>query len=352
MPKSKVRKINYGEALAEGLVQSMDKDKSVIVMGQSAEEVKGGMFGTLKPALDKYGDSRMFEMPLSEGGITGWGTGAALMGLKPVMTHHRNDFLLLALDQIANHAAKWMYMHRRPVPWTIRTIIGRGWGQGPQHAQSLQAIFAYFPGLKVVMPSTAYDAKGLLISAIEDPNPVIFIEHRRLFGQVGNVPKNYYKVPIGKANMVRKGKDATVAVISQMRLEAELAAEALEKIGISLEIVDLRTIRPLDKKTILKSVEKTGRLIVCDTGWVQFGVSAEIAAVVSDEAYESLKAPIKRIGMPACPTPASYALENVFYPGVKDVIKAVTDILPKEKVSQIKKYATTHKEMTEFIGIF
>lgn len=344
------REITYKDALAEGLLQTMTQDPSVIVMGQSGEDPVA-MFGTLAPAMKEF-PQRFFEMPLSEAGITGWGTGAAIGGLRPVMTHHRNDFLLVAADQIINHAAKWNYDHQTPVPWTIRSIVGRGWGQASQHSQSLQALFAHIPGLKVAMPATPYDAKGLLISSIMEPCPVILIEHRRLYDQKGEVPKGIYQVPLGKANVTKEGEDITIVAISQMTMEASLAAKALSEVDIHAEIVDPRTIRPLDHQTILNSVKKTGRLIVCDTGWTQFGVSAEISAIVADQGFDFLKAPIKRIGLPDCPTPASYALEQHFYPGVEDILKSATEILPERKVRQFRDYATTDEKMRQFIGIF
>lgn len=344
------RNLTYKEALAEGLVEIMAQDPSVIVMGQSAEDPIA-MFGTLAKALERF-PRRFFEMPLSEAGITGWGTGAAIGGLKPVMTHHRNDFLLLAADQIINHAAKWMYDHKTPVPWTIRTVVGRGWGQASQHSQSLQALFAHIPGLKVVMPATPYDAKGLLISSIMEPCPVIVIEHRRLYDQKEHVPEGLYTIPLGEAKIVNEGSDLTIVAISQMLLEAKVASETLAKAGVKAEIIDPRTIRPLDMKTIISSVQKTGRLVVCDTGWTEFGVSAEIAARVADEAFDFLQAPIKRIGLPGCPTPASFALEKYFYPGVADILKASAEILAQDKSLKFKDYATTDEEMSKFIGIF
>lgn len=345
------RQIKYSQAISEGLIEAMKKDKTVFVMGQSGED-ENAMFGTLKEVIKKYGTKRVFDLPLSEAGITGWGTGSAIAGLKPVMTHHRDDFLFLAADQIINHAAKWMYMHKTPVNWTIRAIIGRGWGQGPQHSQSLQSIFAHIPGLKVVMPATPSDAKGLLFSSIFEPCPVIILEHRRLYDLVGEVPTGIYSVPIGQGRVLRKGKDLTIVAISQMVQEAILAAEALAKGGIDVEIVDPRTISPLDKKTILTSVRKTGHLIICDTGWVDFGVSGEIAAICADKAFEKLHSPIKRIGLPNSPTPASYELEKYFYPGVEDILRAASEILPKEKVKKFKDFATTDAEMSKFIGIF
>lgn len=347
-----MRKLKYSEALAEGLIEAMKKDKAVFVMGQSCGTDPAAMFKTVHPAFEKFGGERVFDLPLAEAGITGWGTGAAIGGLKPVMTHHRNDFLLLAADQIINQAAKWMYVHKTSVPWTIRTIIGRGWGQAAQHSQSLQAIFAHAPGLKIVMPTTPYDAKGLLISAIFEPCPVIVIEHRRLYDQVGHVPKGFYKTPLGVANVLRKGNDLTIIAISQMLLEADLAAATLAKADISVEIIDPRTIKPLDTKTIINSVKKTGRVIICDTGGIQFGTTAEISAIIAEKAFNFLKAPIKRIGLPDCPTPASYELEKHFYPGVIDILKAATEILPKEKVREFHNVATNDSEMAKFIGIF
>lgn len=344
------REITYKDALAEGLLEIMTQNPEVIVMGQSGEDPVA-MFGTLAPALKQFPE-RFFEMPLSEAGITGWGTGAAIGGLRPVMTHHRNDFLLVAADQIINHAAKWSYDHQTAVPWTIRSIVGRGWGQASQHSQSLQALFAHIPGLKVVMPTTPFDAKGLLISSIMEPCPVILIEHRRLYDQKGEVPEDLYQTPLGQANITREGGDITIVAISQMTMEANLAALALAEVDIHAEIVDPRTIRPLDHQTILSSVRKTGRLIVCDTGWTQFGVSAEIAAIAADQGFDSLKAPIKRIGLPDCPTPASYALEQYFYPGVADILQAATQILPRKKVNRLREFTTTNQEMAKFIGIF
>ncbi len=346
-----MRQIKYSEAIAEAMMEAMTKDKTVFVMGDNVNSPKA-VFGTIKAVYDRFGPERVFHVPLSEASQTGWGTGAAINGLKPIMVHARNDFVLLSMDQIINHAAKWMYLHKTPINWTIRALVGRGWGQGPQHSQSLQALFAHIPGLKVVMPATPLDAKGLLISSIFEPCPVIVIEHRRLYDQIGEVPEGFIEVPLGRANIVRKGHDLTIVAISQMLMEAELAALALSKIGVEVEIIDPRTIRPLDTKTIINSVKKTGKLIICDTGWVQFGTSSEIAAVVSEEAFEYLNAPIKRIGMSDCPTPASYALEKYFYPGVKEILDAASAILPKEKVKKIKSFTTTEEQMNKFIGIY
>lgn len=209
------------------------------------------------------------------------------------------------------------------VPLVIRLLVGRGWGQGPQHSQSLQALFAHIPGFKVVMPATPYDAKGLLISAVEDNNPVIFIEHRWLHNVLGNVPKEKYRIPLGKAKIVKEGKDLTIISSSYMTLEAIKAAEVLKEDGINAEVLDLRTIKPLDKNTIEESVRKTGRLIVVDGAWESFGVSAEILALVSSNLFNSLKSSPMRIAFPDVPTPTSLALANHYYPRTIDIINAV-----------------------------
>ncbi len=347
-----MRQLKYREAIAEATVQAMAKDPTVFVMGEGVDDPKG-IFGTTRPAYEAYGDQRVFDIPLSENATTGWGTGAALSGMKPIMVHARNDFILLAMDQIANHAAKWSYMNRRRVPWTIRTIVGRGWGQASQHSQSLQATFAHFPGIKVVMPATPYDAKGLLLSSIFDPSPVIVIEHRKLFERSGNVPKAFYKVPIGKANVIKKGKDVTLVAVSDMVREAVQTVGLLKGTRIDVELIDLRTVRPLDIQTIIKSVKKTGRLIVCDTGWKQFGVASEISSQVAELAFKYLKAPIVRIGLPDCPTPCSYSLEKVFYPDYKDIIEAIKKVLPEQKTRKIIPYSKMKiTEIDNFTGPF
>lgn len=308
---------------------AMKKDRRVFIMGESVAS-SAGVFGTTREAYLNFGDRRVITTPLSENGFTGIGMGAALAGLYPIMVHDRNDFLMLAMDQIVNHIAKWSYIHNGKItlPLVIRALIGRGWGQGAQHSQSLQALFAHIPGLKVVMPSTPYLAKGLLLESIFDPGPVIFLEHRWLFSKEGKVPKGFYTVPLGKAVRHRKGKDITVIATSYMVYEAFVAASALEKEGIEVEIIDPLTLQPLDEKTIIASVKKTGRAIVVDTGWRRFGVTAEISSVISENAFSFLKAPVARIGLPHASTPASSELENHFYPSAKEIIRAARMLLP------------------------
>ena len=328
------REITFREALDEGLCQAMEKDSSVIVMGCGVDDCKG-IFGTTLAATKKFGSKRVIDTPLSENALTGAGVGLALNGMHPLIVHARNDFLLLTMDQIVNHAAKWSYMTggKLNVPLTIRAIIGRGWGQAAQHSQSLQALFAHIPGLKVVMPSNAYDAKGLLIAALQDKNPVIFIEHRWLFEHKAAVPAELYSVPIGKGRVAKAGHDVTVVAISHMVFEALQAAEALAKEGIDAEVIDLRSLSPLDDAIIVESVGKTGRLVIADTAWKSFGVSAEIAARVQEKLFGRLEAPIVRISLPDAPTPCSPTLEKIYYPGAQEIQKAVKTILGGQFVS-------------------
>lgn len=327
------REFTYREALDEGLLQSMERDASVIVLGCGVDDCKG-IFGSTLAATKKF-PKRVIDTPLSENALTGMGVGMAIQGIRPVIVHARNDFLLLTMDQIVNHAAKWRYMTagKLGVPLTIRAIIGRGWGQAAQHSQSLQALFAHIPGLKVVMPANAYDAKGLLIAAIEDNDPVVMIEHRWLYEHKTQVPSNYYTVPIGKGRIARKGKDVTIVAVSHMVFEAVQAAEALAKEGIEAEVVDIRTVRPLDEEIIVESARKTGRVIVADTAWKSFGISAEIAAVVQEKLFGRLKAPVARVCLPDVPTPCSPALEKIYYPGSAELQKAVKALLQGELVS-------------------
>ena len=263
--------------------------------------------------------------------MTGVITGAALNGFRPIITHQRVEFALLSIDQIVNQAAKWYYMNagQQCVPIVIRMVIGRGWGQGSQHAQSLESWFAHIPGLKVVMPSNPYDAKGLLISSIQDNNPVIFLEHRWLHNLTDEVPSKEYNVPIGKARVVKEGKDITLVAHSYMVIEALRCAQILEKHNVSVEVIDLRSIRPLDEKTILESVKKTKRLLVADNGWIHFGVSSEIIALVTENIFEKLLSKPVRVGMFDAPSPSSRALANQAYPRAQNLVEKNLMLLVK-----------------------
>ncbi len=323
-----VRKLSYGEALCEGLDQALARDPRIYVMGQGIND-PGGMFGSTDGLYKKYGTERVFDTPLSEAGLIGMAVGSAMAGMRPVSIHNRPDFLLLAMDQIVNHASKWSYMFggKVPIPLVIRACIGRGWGSAAQHSQALQSLFVHIPGLKVVMPSTAYDAKGLLIASIADNNPVIFLEQRWLYKHKSYVPEDVYSIPFGKGVIRREGKDLTIVAVSQMVIECLRAAEELEKQGIDVEVIDPRSLKPLDEEIILTSLAKTGRLLVADLCWRTGGFSAEVIATVTEKGFDLLKASPQRLTFPDLPTPAGYTLENAFYPGVPDIVEAVTKMV-------------------------
>ena len=324
------RVISFTQAINEALIEAMKKDPKVLFYALGADDPKR-IFGTAADLKEKFGPDRVFDMPASENAMTGIGVGAALEGYRPVMAHQRLDFFLLAMDQLVNNAAKWHFMFggQENVPITIRLITGRGWGQGPTHSQTLHAWFAHIPGLKVVMPATAHDAKGLLYSSIMDENPVVFLEHRWLHQQVGDVPAGSYSVPLGQANVVHPGKDLTIVAISLMVPEALRAAAILQKQGISCEIIDPRTIAPMDWATIEKSVKKTGRLIVMDTAQESFGVASEIVSHVTINCFRDLKAAPLKLATPHHPVPTTFGLTDQFYPDAKDVLKAAGQIFEK-----------------------
>ena len=322
-----MRKISYAQAICEAFHQMLEKDDSVFVIGIG---VKSPWYvGKSMDGLDeKFGD-RVIDPPVSEEGITGVAVGAALTGMRPVMIHPRMDFMLLAMNQIINHAASWHYMFggKVNVPVTIRAIINRGGEQAAQHSKSLQSMLMHIPGLKVVMPTTPYDAKGLLMACIEDNNPVVYIDDRWLYDHEGEVPEEPYTVPTGKGIIRREGKDVTIVATSYMVLEANKAAKGLEKKGIDVEVVDLRSLKPLDEDLLLESVKKTGRLVIADASWKTCGAAAEISAIVASNAFEYLKAPIIRITLPDVPAPASCRLEEAYYPEARDIMSAAKKVL-------------------------
>lgn len=319
-----MRKITYSEAIKEAAEQIMEKDSRVFLIGQGVWS-PWYVGKTCNGLLQKFGEKRVIDTPVSEAAMTGTAIGAAMAGLRPILIHPRMDFLYLAMDQIINQAANWYYMFggKVNVPLVIRGIINRGGEQAAQHSQAIQAIFSHIPGLKVVMPSTPYDAKGLLISAVQDGNPVIYIDDRWLYEEKGDVPEEIYSVPIGKGIVRKEGKDITIVAVSYLVPEAVKVVKELEKEGISAEVIDLRSVKPWDKEIIFDSVRKTGRLVVADTGWETGGVSAEISAVVSKELFGELKAPIERIALPDTPAPASRTLENIYYPTAQNIVEAV-----------------------------
>lgn len=319
-PHSRI--LTYGNALREALYQALDLDKNVFVMGEGVDD-PSGTFGTTIGLHKDFGGKRVFDLPIAENGFTGIATGAAIAGMRPLLIHQRMDFMLLSMDQIVNHAAKWRYMFggSQHVPLTICCIIGKGWGSAAQHSQALEGIFMKIPGLKIVCPSTAYDAKGLLLSSIADNDPVIFVEHRWLFKDEGYVPKDPYLVPIGKAEVKKHGKDVTILAYSLMVREALDAAQSLKDANIDAEVIDLKTLAPLDINMIVGSVKRTGRAVVATLDWKMAGVASEIATIINENLFGHLKSPVERVSLPDCPTPASHVLEKEFYKD-KDAIVA------------------------------
>lgn len=324
----KIRKLKYCLAINEAISQSMASDKSVFLIGQG---VKSPWYvgRTTEGLLEKFGPERIIDTPVSENAITGAAVGAALAGMRPIVVHPRMDFMLYAMDPIINQAANWHYMFggKSSVPVVIWGIINRGGEQAAQHSQALHALFTHIPGLKIVMPATPYDAKGLMVSALKDNNPVIFIDDRWLYALEGDVPKQPYSVPIGKGIVRRKGKDVTLVAVSCMVHESMKAAQLLEKRGIEAEVMDLRSIKPLDETLLFKSLKKTGRLVIADGGWKTCGLASEISALVSENAFKFLKAPIKRVALPDAPAPASRNLEKYYFPNQDNIMRAVKEVM-------------------------
>jgi len=319
-----MRELTYAEAIREALSQNMERDERVFLMGEDIGKY-GGIFQVTAGLLDKFGPERVIDTPISEAGFVGAAVGAAMTGMRPVVEVMFIDFTTVCMDMIVNQMAKIHYMFggRGKVPMVLRTNIGAGRGAAAQHSQSFHAFFVHIPGLLVVAPSNPYDAKGLLNTAIADDNPVIFVEHKKLYATKGWVPEDYYTIPFGKAEIRRTGTDITVVATHEMVNRALRAAEECAKQGIEIEVIDPRTLRPLDQETILESVKKTGRLIVADEGPVTCGIHAEIAALAAEKAIGYLQAPILRVGSPDTPVPFSPPLEKIYIPDEEDIIAAV-----------------------------
>lgn len=324
------RKIGYGEAIREALDQALAADPDVMVMGLGVPDPKG-VFGSTLGLQEKHGPDRVFDIPLSENAVTGVALGCATTGLRPVLVHQRVDFTLVSFEQVINQLAKWRFMFggRLSAPVVIRMIVGRGWGQGPQHSQSLQALFAHIPGLSVIMPTTPSDAKGMITSAIESDDPVVCLEHRWLYEIRDEVATNRYRVPLDRARVMRSGSDVTLVGVSYMALECLTAAEMLEGAGVSAEVIDLRSIRPLDDATILDSVKRTGRLLTVDNGHVVGGISAEITAMVVERSFDRLQAAPGRMGFPDHPTPTTPSLADTYYPLAHEIAEAAARLVGK-----------------------
>ncbi len=325
------RKLNYSLAINEALIQMMSSDESVLVIGQG---VKSPWYvgQTAKGLLETFGSERVIDTPVSENAMTGAAVGAAIVGMKPVVIHPRMDFMLYAIDPIINEAANWYYMSGgiSSVPVVVYGIINRGGEQAAQHSQAFHSMFANIPGLKVVMPSTPYDAKGLMISALKDDNPVVYVDDRWLHRLEDDVPEEIYEVPIGKGIIRRKGSDLTIAATSYMAYLATEAATELAGMGIDAEVLDLRTIKPLDKKLLLDSVKKTGRLVIADAGWKTCGLAAEVSSVVFEEAFDYIKTPVIRVTLPDVPAPASRTLETAYYPTTRHITDAARKVMKLE----------------------
>lgn len=323
-----MRTLTFAAALREAHAQLLRSDPRTFVFGQGVWSP--WYAGTSLKDLDKeFGRGRVIDSPVSENATTGAAIGAAMAGMRPIVFHPRMDFMLLATDTIVNQAANWSYIFagQVPVPVTIRATIARGGEQGAQHSQALQALYAHIPGLKVVMPSTPYDAKGLLIAAVNDGNPIMYIDDRWLYDEEGEVPEAMYEVPIGKAAVRRHGGDLTIVATSTMSPLSVKAAAQLASRGIEAEVIDLRTIKPWDKETVFTSIRRTGRLLVVDAAWSSCGVSAEIAACAAAEVFEALKAPIVRVTLPDLPAPTSVALEKHYYLKESDIVAGAEKLL-------------------------
>ncbi|GAA3629364.1 alpha-ketoacid dehydrogenase subunit beta [Streptomyces chitinivorans] len=318
-----MRTLTYGQAISEATVQCMERDERIFVAGEGVDDV-GGTFGTTKDAYARFGPARVIDMPNSENATAGFAIGAAA-GHRPLLVHLRADFMFLALDPLVNLAAKWRYTYggdKGGVPVVTRGVVGRGWGQGATHSQSPHATFAHYAGLHVATPASPADAKGLLVQALTGDTPVVLIENRNLYPLTGEVPEEAVPVPFGVGRIARPGRDVTVVAASLMVHEAQRAAEQLVPRGISVEVVDVRSLRPLDEGIICESVAKTGRLVVADTSWARYGFAAEVAAVVAENVPQALLAPVRRVTLPDSPAPVSQPLEEAYHPGADSIADA------------------------------
>ncbi|MBX7081224.1 MAG: alpha-ketoacid dehydrogenase subunit beta [Nannocystaceae bacterium] len=316
------------DAIREATELAMAQDECVFVMGEGVTDPKG-VFGTTLGLRERFGEDRVLEMPVAENGWTGAAIGAALAGQRPILVHQRVEFTLLAMEQLVNNAAKMHYVSggKHRVPITIRLIVGRGWGQGPAHSQSLEALFAHVPGLKVVMPACARDAKGLLLGAVADDGPVVIIEHRWVHYAQGEIDPGWAPLPLQGPRKLTSGDDVTVVATSYMTLECQQAVAALADAGVGVELFDLRVLRPLGVEAIVQSVRKTGRLLTVDTGHASYGIGAEVIARTVAGAFDDLRAAPQRIGLPEHPTPSSAALSQHYYPRSPQVAARIAELV-------------------------
>lgn len=344
----KKRNLSFVDSIKEGIFQSIKKDNSVYLMGEGVDD-PSSMWGTIKGARKKFGKSIAIEMPVAENGLIGIAIGSAISGERPIVNLQRVEFSLLALEQIINNAAKSSYISqgKHSVPIVIRLVIGRGWGQGPEHAQSLEGLFSQIPGLKVVIPSFPSDAKGLIISSIKDNNPIIFIEHRWLHFAQGEVAEKYYIEPLSSFKKIHSGKDVTIVSSSINTLDALRVAKFFSKFGIKIDLLDFRVPRPLEKKIFINSIKKTKRLITIDLGHKLFGVNAELISSATEMGI-NFKSPPIRLGLPDYPTPSSRGLIKNYYPDDISIIKALGKVLniKKDKYNRIvSSYKSFNKKL-------
>src|SRR5688572_4957880 len=327
---SEGRIVSYIGAVNEALTLALAEDPRVFVLGQGVDD-PSAMFGTTRGLKERFGAQRVFDTPLSEEAMMGVSTGAAMNGMRPVYMHNRPDFILLAMNQLVTHAAKLHFMDngQTSVPMVVWAAIGRGWGSGAQHSQAIQGMLLGVPGLKIVMPGTPFDAKGLLLSAIADNNPVLVFEHRWLMRKDGIVPEGFYTVPIGKGAYRRRGSDVTIAGASHTLELALQAANKLAAEGIDAEVIDLRTLKPLDEAIVEESLRKTGRLLAVDTAWSTGGVCAELGCLAAEKWFRHLRGPVRRIGLPDIPAPAGYTLEQFYYPDVERISRVIREMCGK-----------------------
>ncbi|MDF1516616.1 MAG: alpha-ketoacid dehydrogenase subunit beta [Lutibacter sp.] len=335
--KEKTKKLTGSKAMIQALEQEMNRDDSIFIMGEDVGKY-GGIFGSTTGLFDKFGGERVMDTPISETGFIGAAVGAAAEGFRPIVELMFVDFHGVVMDQIYNHIAKIHYMSGGAVklPIVLMTAVGGGYSDAAQHSQTLYASFGHLPGLKVVAPTFPHDIKGMLISAIRDDNPIIFMFHKTLQGlgwmdqidaSLGEVPENAYTVTLNKAKVVRKGKDITIVGTQMMTVEALKAAEELAKKGIEAEVIDLRSIKPIDKETILQSVSKTHHLLVVDEDYLSYGITAEISAIVASEGFDDLNAPIGRLAIPDVPIPYSRVMEKFVIPDSKSIIDSVLKLI-------------------------
>ncbi|MBT4889940.1 MAG: alpha-ketoacid dehydrogenase subunit beta [Rhodospirillales bacterium] len=328
LPENSQRVLSYVDALRESAELEMSNDENVFVFGLDVDDHKA-IQGSTSGLVEKFGPERVFTTPLSEDAMTGVAIGAAMAGMRPIHVHIRMDFLMLCMNQLINIAAKSSYMYGGSVkvPMVVRSMIGKSWGQGAQHSQALYSMFMHVPGLKVIAPSNAYDAKGALAAAIQDDNPVIFVEHRLLYPTEAYVPEERYTIELGRARVVRSGADVTLVGISNMVLECLRAAELLEDAGISAEVIDPITLAPLDTDTIVQSVQKTKYLLIVDNAWTACGASAEILSRVVETMGTNAGADMRRMGFAPTSCPTTPALEDHFYPNPVTISKRIFEML-------------------------